>query len=172
MHNRIGIGYDIHRFVKGRKLILGGVAIPHPKGLEGHSDADVVLHAVSDALLGAAGKGDIGEHFPNTDKQYKNISSLILLGKVYALIFKEGYRVGNVDVVIQAEEPNLKAYKPRMKASLAKALHIDGSFVNIKATTNEGLGAIGSGKGIAAFAVVLLRRPEDMFRGKNTCECF
>lgn len=142
--------------MKGRKLILGGVEIPHPKGLEGHSDADVVLHAVCDALLGAAGKGDIGEHFPNTDKSYKDISSLILLGKVYDLISREGYKVGNVDVVIQAEAPNLKSYKPRMKERIAKALHIDESFVNMKATTNEGLGAVGHGQGIAAFAVVML----------------
>lgn len=156
MHNKIGIGYDIHRFVKGRELVLGGVAVPHPKGLDGHSDADVVLHAVSDALLGAAGKGDIGEHFPNTDNKYKDISSLILLGHVYELISEEGYRVGNVDVVIQAEEPNLKSHKPRMRAAIAKALHIDESFVNIKATTNEGLGAIGEGRGIAAFAAVML----------------
>ena len=156
MNNRIGIGYDIHRLVKGRKLVLGGVTIPHPEGLDGHSDADVVLHAVSDALLGAAGKGDIGEHFPNTDKTYKDISSLVLLGRVYDLISQEGYSVGNVDVVIQAEAPNLKNYKPQMKAAIAKALHIDGSFVNIKATTNEGLGAIGEGKGIAAFAAVML----------------
>ena len=156
MHNRIGIGYDIHRFVKGRELVLGGVAIPHSKGLDGHSDADVVLHAVSDALLGAVGKGDIGEHFPNTDKKYKDISSLVLLDQVCELIAKEGYRVGNVDVVIQAEEPNLKDYKPRMKATIAKALRIDGSFVNIKATTNEGLGAIGRGEGVAAFAAVIL----------------
>ena len=158
MPDRIGIGYDIHRFVKGRKLILGGVAIPHPEGLDGHSDADVVLHAVGDALLGAAGKGDIGEHFPDTDKKYKDISSLILLGRVYELIAGEGYRVGNVDVVIQAEAPNLKSHKPRMKAAIAKALHIDGGFVNIKATTNEGLGAIGEGRGIAAFAAVMLTR--------------
>lgn len=158
MPDRIGIGYDIHRFVKGRKLVLGGVTIPHPKGLGGHSDADVVLHAVSDALLGAAGQGDIGEHFPDTDKKYKDISSLILLGQVYELISREGYRVGNVDVVIQAEEPNLKNYKPRMKGTIAKALHIDESFVNIKATTNEGLGAIGRGEGIAAFAAVVLTR--------------
>ena len=158
MNNRIGIGYDIHRFVKGRKLVLGGIAIPHPKGLDGHSDADVVLHAISDALLGAAGKGDIGEHFSNTDKQYKDISSLILLGRVYALVSQEGYQVGNVDVVIQAEEPNLKSYKPRMRAAIAKALRIDESFVNIKATTNEGLGAIGEGRGIAAFAAVMLTR--------------
>ncbi len=156
MNNRAGIGYDIHRLVKGRKLVLGGVTIEHSKGLDGHSDADVVLHAVSDALLGAAGKGDIGEHFPNTDKKYKDISSLILLGQVYELIAKEGYRVGNVDVVIQAEEPSLKDHKPRMKAVIAKALHIEGSFVNIKATTSEGLGAIGKGEGIAAFATVML----------------
>ena len=158
MNNRIGIGYDIHRFVKGRKLVLGGIAIPHPMGLDGHSDADVVLHAISDALLGAAGKGDIGEHFSNTDKQYKDISSLTLLGRVYALVSKEGYQVGNIDVVIQAEVPNLKNYEPRMKAIIAEALHIDGSFVNIKATTSEGLGAIGEGRGIAAFAVVMLTR--------------
>ena len=158
MNNRTGIGYDIHRFVKGRKLVLGGIAIPHPKGLDGHSDADVVLHAISDALLGAAGKGDIGEHFSNTDKLYKDISSLTLLGRVYDLVSQEGYQVGNVDVVIQAEEPNLKIYKPRMRAAIAKALRIDESFVNIKATTNEGLGAIGQGQGIAAFAVVSLTK--------------
>ena len=116
------------------------------------------LHAISDALLGAAGKGDIGEHFPDTDKQYKDISSLTLLGRVYDLVSQEGYQVGNVDVVIQAEEPNLKIYKPRMRAAIAKALRIDESFVNIKATTNEGLGAIGQGQGIAAFAVVLLTK--------------
>jgi len=158
MPDRIGIGYDIHRFVKGRQLVLGGVAIPHSKGLDGHSDADVVLHAVSDALLGAACKGDIGEHFPNADKKYKDISSLILLGQVREMISREGYRVGNVDVVIQAEEPNLRNHKPRMKAAIAKALHIDESFVNIKATTNEGLGAIGAGRGIAAFAAAVLTK--------------
>lgn len=158
MPDRTGIGYDIHRFVKGRKLVLGGVVVPHPRGLDGHSDADVVLHAVSDALLGAAGQGDIGEHFPDTDRKYKGISSVILLGRVHELISRKGYRVGNVDVVIQAEEPNLKRYKPRMKGAIAKALHIDESFVNIKATTNEGLGAIGRGEGIAAFAAVVLTK--------------
>ena len=144
--------------MKGRKLFLGGIAIPHPKGLDGHSDADVVLHAVSDALLGAAGKGDIGEHFPDTDKKYQDISSLILLGRVYDLVSQDGYQVGNVDVVIQAEAPNLKNYKPRMKAIIAEALHIDGSFVNIKATTHEGLGAVGRAEGIAAFAAVMLTK--------------
>lgn len=155
---RIGMGYDVHRLVPGRRLILGGVEIPHPRGLDGHSDADVLLHAVADALLGAAGQGDIGEHFPNTDSRYKNISSLILLKKVYELITRDGYGVANVDTVIQAEEPNLKNYKPRMKANIAEALGIEPSVVNIKATTQEGLGAIGRKEGIAAFAVVLLTR--------------
>lgn len=137
---------------------MGGVEIPYPQGLEGHSDADVVLHAVSDALLGAIGQGDIGEHFPDTDVRYKDISSLVLLGRVHDLISEEHYTVGNVDVVIQAEQPSLKSYKSKMKAAIAQALHIDECFVNIKATTNEGLGAIGRGRGIAAFAAVLLTK--------------
>ncbi|OGX39710.1 MAG: 2-C-methyl-D-erythritol 2,4-cyclodiphosphate synthase [Omnitrophica WOR_2 bacterium RIFCSPLOWO2_12_FULL_50_9] len=156
MQQRIGIGYDIHRFVEGRKLILGGVEIPFSKGLEGHSDADVLLHALCDALLGAAGKGDIGEHFPNTNPKYKDVSSLVLLQDVYDLIVKDGYAVSNVDTVLQVEEPSLKSYKPQMKANIAKALHIGEGSVNIKATTQEGLGAIGQGQGIAAFACVLL----------------
>ena len=153
---RIGIGYDIHRLVSGRRLVLGGVEIPHAKGLDGHSDADVLLHAISDALLGAAAQGDIGEHFPNADPRYKDVSSLILLQSVYDLIAKDGYIVSNVDTVIQAEEPNLKSYKPQMRANIAKALCIGESSVNIKATTSEGLGAIGQGQGIAAFASVLV----------------
>lgn len=156
MQQRIGIGYDIHRFAKGRRLILGGVEIPFSKGLEGHSDADVLLHALCDALLGAAGKGDIGEHFPSTDSKYKDVSSLVLLQDVYGLIVKDGYALSNVDTVLQAEEPSLKSYKPQMKANIAKALHINEGSVNIKATTQEGLGAIGRGEGIAAFACVLL----------------
>lgn len=156
MSYRIGIGYDIHRLVKGRKLVLGGVEISHAKGLDGHSDADVLLHAVADALLGAVGQGDIGEHFPNTDPKYKNISSLVLLKKVHEVISREGYSVSNVDTVIQAEEPNLKSYKSQMRANIAKTLHISESSVNIKATTNEGLGVIGQGQGIAAFACVLV----------------
>ncbi|MCA9407050.1 MAG: 2-C-methyl-D-erythritol 2,4-cyclodiphosphate synthase, partial [Candidatus Omnitrophica bacterium] len=146
MQYRIGIGYDIHRLVQGRKLILGGVEIPYEKGLEGHSDADVVLHAVCDALLGAVGKGDIGEHFPNTDKQYKDISSMILLEKVYKIIEDQGYQVNNVDVMIQAEEPKLYQYKPQMRFHLAYKLAIDEELVNIKATTHEGLGSIGEKK--------------------------
>ncbi len=156
MHYKVGIGYDIHRLVEGRKLMLGGVDIPYKKGLEGHSDADVVLHAICDAILGALGKGDIGEHFPNTDPKYKNISSLVLLAKVNELAQEQGYRVNNVDVVIQAEEPSLKTYKSRMRVPIAYKLAIDESCVNIKATTQEGLGAIGKGEGIAAFASVLL----------------
>ena len=153
---RIGLGYDIHRLVKGRKLFLGGVEIPFPKGLLGHSDADVLLHAVCDALLGALGKGDIGEHFPNTDKQYKGISSLILLQRVYALVKKEGFSVGNVDTMILAQAPNLKAFKPKMRAAIAKVLRIPPQRVNIKATTQEGVGFIGKSKAIAAYAMVLL----------------
>lgn len=158
MRVKVGIGYDIHRFALGRKLIIGGVEVPYGRGLEGHSDADVLLHAVADAVLGALGKGDIGEHFPNTDLQYRNISSLILLEKVYALLQSEGYAVTNVDTVLQAQEPNFKDYKARMKANIAKALHIEEASVNIKATTQEGLGALGRAEGIAAFASVLLTK--------------
>ena len=156
MQFRVGIGYDIHRFAHGRKLILGGVEIPFNRGLDGHSDADVLLHAVCDALLGALGKGDIGEHFPNTDKRYKSISSMVLLEKVNDLVQKEGYRVANVDTIIQAEEPNLKDYKTQMRFHVAYKLAISEDCVNIKATTTEGLDAIGEGQGIAAFASVLL----------------
>jgi len=156
MQYKIGIGYDIHRLVKGRKLILGGIEIDYEKGLDGHSDADVVLHAVCDAILGALGKGDIGEHFPNTDEQYKDISSVTLLKKVNAMAKGEGYRIHNLDVVIQAEEPNLKEYKPQMRDRIAGQLDVDESVVNIKATTQEGLGAIGNKEGIASFASVLL----------------
>jgi 2-C-methyl-D-erythritol 2,4-cyclodiphosphate synthase len=158
MTQRIGIGYDIHRLVKGRKLVLGGVEIPYDRGLEGHSDADVLLHAVCDAILGALGKGDIGEHFPNTEAQYKNISSLLLLERVKAVADQAGYGIGNVDCVIQAEEPNLKKYKSQMRANIAAKLSVNGEAVNIKATTQEGLGAIGKKEGIAAFASVLLVR--------------
>jgi 2-C-methyl-D-erythritol 2,4-cyclodiphosphate synthase len=156
MSQKIGIGYDAHRLVKGRKLFLGGVNIPHTKGLQGHSDADVVLHAICDAILGALGKGDIGEHFPNTDKQYKNISSLLLLKKVGGLARRAGYRIQNIDTVILAEEPNLKKFKPQMRGVIAESLGIEEEDVNIKATTNEGMGFIGKKEGIAATAVVLL----------------
>lgn len=158
MNVRTGIGYDIHRLVEGRKLFLGGIEIAYDRGLDGHSDADVVLHAICDAILGAAGKGDIGEHFPNTDPQYKNISSSILLKKVNQEVNDEGYKVSNVDVMIQAEEPKLAAYKAKMKFHIAYELAIDESQVNIKAGTNEGLGFIGEKKAIACYAVVVLKK--------------
>ncbi|MFA5088010.1 MAG: 2-C-methyl-D-erythritol 2,4-cyclodiphosphate synthase [Candidatus Omnitrophota bacterium] len=158
MPQRIGIGYDVHRLAEGRKLLLGGVEIPFGKGLEGHSDADVLLHAVCDALLGAVGEGDIGEHFPNTDERYRGISSLLLLGRVNDLVRRKGYRVVNVDSVILAEEPHLKDYKNKMRSNIAQSLGVDESAVNVKATTQEGLGCIGRGEGLAAYAVVLLTK--------------
>ncbi|MBN1870144.1 MAG: 2-C-methyl-D-erythritol 2,4-cyclodiphosphate synthase [Candidatus Omnitrophica bacterium] len=156
MKQRIGIGYDIHRLVKGRKLVLGGVEIPYERGLDGHSDADALAHAVCDAILGALGEGDIGEHFPDTDKKYKDISSLVLLEQVCALAGAKGYRVGNVDCIILAEEPKLSPYKPQMRLNIAGKLNVKEGVVNIKATTHEQLGAIGRKRGIAAFATVLL----------------
>ncbi len=154
--HRIGIGYDIHRLVEGRKLILGGVEIPYEKGLDGHSDADVLLHAICDAILGAMCKGDIGEHFPNTDPAYKDISSIVLLEKVGDLLKEEGYCITNIDTMLQAEEPNIKSFKAAMKENIAKALSLDVETINIKATTQERLGALGNKEGIAAFASVLL----------------
>ncbi|MBF0522688.1 MAG: 2-C-methyl-D-erythritol 2,4-cyclodiphosphate synthase [Candidatus Omnitrophica bacterium] len=156
MQIKTGLGYDIHRLIKGRKLILGGVEIPFVKGLDGHSDADVLIHAVCDALLGALGIGDIGEHFPNSDPKYKGISSLILLKHVAVLVQKEGYAISNIDSVILAEEPNLKNYKKQMRLNISAALGLSENQVNIKATTNEKLGAVGREEGLAAFATVLL----------------
>jgi len=158
MTHKVGIGYDIHRLVPGRKLILGGIEIPHTKGLDGHSDADVLLHAVCDALLGALGKGDIGEHFPNTDPKYKGISSLKLLAQTFDLVRQDGFKVGNVDTMILAEEPNLKAFKPQMRSAIARALAINESDVNIKATTQEGLGFGSGADAMAAYASVLLMK--------------
>ncbi len=149
---KVGVGYDVHRLVKGRRLILGGVEIPFEKGLLGHSDGDVLLHAICDALLGATGKGDIGKHFPDTDPKYKDISSLVLLGKTREII-KE-YRVNNIDSIIIAQEPKLASYLEKMKENIAKVLKIDKGKINIKATTTERLGSIGRGEGIAAYATV------------------
>ena len=160
MTQKIGIGYDIHRLVKGRKLVLGGVEVPHAKGLDGHSDADVIVHAVCDALLGALGLGDIGEHFPNTDKKYKDISSLKLLKTVHGLVQKSKYKIGNLDVIVQAQEPKLQEFKPQMKKAIAKSLEISPESVNIKATTQEGVGSIGRKEAIASFAAVLLVKEE------------
>ncbi|MBT9138868.1 MAG: 2-C-methyl-D-erythritol 2,4-cyclodiphosphate synthase [Syntrophomonadaceae bacterium] len=154
---RIGIGYDVHLLVEGRKLMLGGVEVSFNKGLLGHSDADVLLHAICDASLGAAGEGDIGCHFPTGDPQYKNISSLILLQKVSEIIAKKRMLVNNIDVTVVAEEPRLSSYINAMKEKIAIALNIEKKTINIKATTTEGLGLIGKGEGMAAYAVVSLK---------------
>ncbi len=154
---RIGFGYDVHRLAKGRKLILGGVVIPFEKGLEGHSDADVLLHAICDGLLGAMGEGDIGQHFPNTDPRFKDISSLKLLQAVASKMAKLNFVAENVDSTVVAEEPRIASYIPRMVEGIARVLDISPRQVNVKATTSEGLGFIGEGKGIAAYAIVLLK---------------
>ena len=153
---RIGHGYDVHRLVEGRKLILGGVEIPFELGLLGHSDADVLLHAVSDALLGAAGLGDIGRHFPDTDPAYKGADSGKLLAIVGEKIAAAGYRVGNIDVTMIAQRPKLKDYIPQMQQNIADRLGIDSSRVNVKATTEEKLGFTGDGSGMSCHAVCLL----------------
>lgn len=153
---KIGIGYDIHRLIEDRPLFLGGVEIPYLKGLLGYSDGDALLHAISDAMLGALGMGDIGELFPNTDPQFKDVSSSNILAKVALLAGEKGYRVNNVDTVILAEEPKIYPFKVHMVAKIANILGIDNGRVNIKATTNEGVGSIGKGEAIAAYAVVML----------------
>ena len=153
---RIGHGYDVHRLTEGRPLILGGVHIPYERGLLGHSDADVLLHAVSDALLGAAGLGDIGRHFPDTDPQYKGADSLELLQQVYRKISEKGYRVGNIDVTMIAQRPKLKDYIPQMQANIAAAVGTAPDRVNVKATTEEKLGFTGTGEGMSCHAVCLL----------------
>ena len=153
---RIGHGYDVHRMVPGRKLILGGVEIPYELGLDGHSDADVLLHAVMDALLGAAAMGDIGRHFPDTDPAYLNISSVKLLMQVRDLIEKAGYRLGNLDVTVIAQKPKLKDWIPAMRDKVAEVLGVPAGDVNIKATTEEKLGITGDGKAMACHAVCLL----------------
>ena len=158
---RIGQGYDVHKLVEGRKLILGGVEIPNEKGLLGHSDADVLLHAIMDALLGAAALGDIGKHFPDTDPAYKGISSIELLGKVGALLEEKGYVIENIDATIIAQRPKLASYRPQMAENIAEALHLDPSRVSVKATTEEGLGFTGSGEGIASQAITLLTETAD-----------
>ena len=153
---RIGHGYDVHKLVEGRKLILGGVEIPYEKGLLGHSDADVLLHAVSDALLGAAGLGDIGKHFPDTDPAYKGADSGELLRIVGEKIAAKGYRVGNIDVTMIAQKPKLKDHIPQMQKNIAARLGIDPDRVNVKATTEEYLGFTGDGSGMSCHAVCLL----------------
>ncbi len=155
---RIGSGYDVHKLVEGRKLILGGVDVPYEKGLLGHSDADVLAHAIADALLGAAALGDIGKLFPDNDPQYEGADSLVLLGRVCALLVEKGYSIGNIDATVIAQRPKLAPHIPQMRENLAKACGIASSQVSVKATTEEGLGFTGSGEGIAASAVCLLEQ--------------
>ena len=161
---RIGHGYDVHRLTEGRRLVLGGVEIPYDKGLLGHSDADVLLHAIADSLLGAAALGDIGKHFPDNDPKYKGISSMKLLGHVRELLEQNGYLVGNIDSTIVAQAPKLASYLPQMVENIAGVLGIEASQVSVKATTEERLGFTGSGEGIAAQAVCLLNSVRDEVR--------
>ncbi|MDY4835557.1 2-C-methyl-D-erythritol 2,4-cyclodiphosphate synthase [Frisingicoccus sp.] len=155
---RIGMGYDVHRLTEDRKLILGGVDIPYEKGLLGHSDADVLLHAIMDALLGAAALGDIGKHFPDTDPAYKGISSVELLKHVGGLLDEHGYKIGNIDATIIAQRPKMAPHIQAMRENTAKALNIDVDQINIKATTEEGLGFTGEGLGIASNAICMIEK--------------
>lgn len=155
---RIGHGYDVHRLVEGRKLVLGGAEIPFDKGLLGHSDADVLLHAISDSLLGAAALGDIGKHFPDTDESFKGANSLLLLEKVCALLKEKGYKIVNIDATVLAQRPKLKDYIEKMRENIARACNIDIDAISVKATTEEGLGFTGAGEGIAAHAVCLIQK--------------
>lgn len=154
---RIGLGYDVHKLVTGRKLILGGVTIPHKKGLLGHSDADVLLHALCDSILGAAGLRDIGYYFSNKDPKWKNISSLVLLGECMKLIKKQKLKVGNVDITVILEEPKIGPYIDQMKKNIAKTLAIRTTQISIKSTTSEGLGFIGKKLGCSAYSIALLK---------------
>ena len=155
---KIGSGYDIHRLTEGRKLILGGVEIPYIKGLIGHSDADVILHSLSDAMLGGLALGDIGVHFPNTDSTYRDAKSMDLLKKVNDMITEKGYVVNNADITVIAEDPKISPFVQKMRKNISDVLKIDMSSVSVKATTNEGVGAMGRGEAIASYAVVTLSR--------------
>ncbi|HWE64740.1 MAG TPA: 2-C-methyl-D-erythritol 2,4-cyclodiphosphate synthase [Chloroflexota bacterium] len=155
---RVGIGYDVHPFAEGRPLILGGIALSHTRGLAGHSDADVLLHAIADALLGAAGLGDIGQQFPPGDPQYAGIASTILLERVAMLLARDGWRIANIDSTLIAERPRINPAVPRMRERIAATLGIEPARIGVKATTNERLGFVGREEGIAAIAVALLQR--------------
>lgn len=165
---RIGMGYDVHRLVEGRDMIIGGVKIPYEKGLLGHSDADVLLHAVSDALLGAAALGDIGKHFPDTDPAYKGISSLLLLEKVGQLLEENCFLIENIDATIIAQAPKMRPHIDTMRENIAKALGLDVAQVNVKATTEEGLGFTGIGEGISAQAICMLTTPRELYAADVT----
>ena len=153
---RIGIGYDVHPFAKGRPLILGGITIPDHEGLTGHSDADCLAHAICDALLGAISAGDLGRHFPDTDPQYKDIESLLLLKKVIDMVEQKGFKIANIDATIVAQAPRLAPYLPQMEDQIAATVGVEKERVNVKATSTEGLGFTGRGEGIAAYATALL----------------
>ncbi len=168
---RVGMGYDVHKLVEGRDLIIGGVTIPYEKGLLGHSDADVLLHAVSDALLGAAALGDIGKHFPDSDPAYKGISSMLLLEKVGELLSEKGFLVENIDATIIAQAPKMRPHIDTMRENIAKALNMDVSCVNVKATTEEGLGFTGSGEGISSQAICMLTSPFDLTAQQVAGDC-
>jgi 2-C-methyl-D-erythritol 2,4-cyclodiphosphate synthase len=155
---RVGLGYDVHPFAEGRSLVLGGVEFPHSRGLDGHSDADVLLHAICDALLGAASLGDIGHHFPPGDPDYAGVASTLLLARVAGMLAEDGWRIVNVDSTVVAERPRIAPQVPAMRARIAAALNIDPAHVSVKATTNEGLGFVGREEGIAAMATALIRR--------------
>lgn len=157
---RIGTGYDSHRFVVGQPLVVGGIIIPHEYGLDGHSDADVLLHSVADALLGAAALGDIGQHFPDTDPQYKDISSIKLMTEVFRLIVREGYMIGNVDCTIIAEQPKMMPHIPAMKSKLSRILLVPEEKISIKAKTNEKMGFVGREEGIAVISSVLIYKDD------------
>lgn len=168
---RVGMGYDVHRLCEDRDLIIGGVKIEYEKGLLGHSDADVLLHAISDALLGAAALGDIGKHFPDTDEQYKGISSLILLQRVGELLSEEGFIINNIDATIIAQAPKMRPYIDEMRANIAKTLELEISQVNVKATTEEGLGFTGNKEGISAQAVCLISEASELASYAVTQDC-
>jgi len=157
---RVGTGFDFHPFEDGKRLVLGGIEIPYHRGLKGHSDADALLHAVADAMLGAAGLKDIGIYFPDTETRFHNISSLLILEKVFRIIREKGFEVGNIDVTVLAEEPKIQLHVEAIKASLAQVLHLQSDEVGIKATTMEGLGCVGRAEGLAVQVVVLLVRRE------------
>lgn len=157
---KIGVGYDSHRFIENRPLIVGGIIIPHTAGLEGHSDADVLLHAIADALLGATGLGDIGKHFPDTNEKYRGVASTKILAEVFKMVVREGFLVGNIDSVIIAEQPKMSPHIPKMISKIAKILLIDEKNISVKATSNERMGFIGRGEGIAVLANTLIYRDD------------
>lgn len=171
VYMRVGLGYDVHKLVEGRKLILGGVDIPHEKGLLGHSDADVLLHAIMDALLGAAALGDIGKHFPDTDEKYKGASSIKLLEEVGKMLDENLFVINNIDATIIAQRPKVGPYREQMVENIAKALKIDKSLVNVKATTEEGLGFTGAGEGISSQAIVSISYLTDNSVAVNASGC-